>query len=72
MNMTFTSLSFLIFMGILCVAYYLPVLRKKQWIVLLTASYFFYIYNSYQYTAFILITTLTIYLAAAKVDKITE
>lgn len=59
-------------MGILCVAYYLPVLRKKQWIVLLTASYFFYIYNSYQYTAFILITTLTIYLAAAKVDKITE
>ena len=70
--MTFTSLPFLLFMGILCVLYYLPPLRKKQWIVLLTGSYFFYIYNSYQYAAFILVTTLTTFFAARAVDRISE
>lgn len=67
--MTFTSLLFALFAGITIVIYYLPPLRHHQWIVLLIASYFFYAYNSYKYIAFILLTTVTIYLAGKALDK---
>ena len=68
--MTFTSLLFALFAGITILIYYLFPLKKYQWTVLLVASYFFYVYNSYKYTVFILFTTLTIYFAAAGIEKI--
>ena len=68
--MTFTSLLFALFAGITILIYYLFPLKKYQWTVLLVASYFFYVYNSYKYTVFILFTTLTIYFAAAAIEKI--
>ena len=54
--MTFTSLLFALFV-------------KYQWVVLLAAGYFFYVYNSYRYTIYILFTTLTIYLAARIIES---
>ena len=69
--MTFTSLLFALFAGVTIFIYYLKPLRKYQWCVLLIASYFFYIYNSFKYTVFILFTTLTIYAAAVAIDRIT-
>ncbi|MBQ9075763.1 MAG: MBOAT family protein [Mogibacterium sp.] len=39
---------------------------------MLAASYFFYIYNSYRYTAFILFTTVTIFLAGRYMTDISE
>lgn len=68
--MTFTSLLFALFAGGTIFIYYLKPLRKYQWQILLIASYFFYAYNSFKYTAFILFTTLSIYAAAVSIDRI--
>ena len=70
--MTFTSLLFALFAGITILIYFLFPLKKYQWTVLLFASYFFYVYNSYKYTVFILFTTLTIYYAAVCIDKVSS
>ena len=70
--MAFTSLLFALFVALTAIIYYLPPLRRYQWAVLLTASWFYYVYNSYRYTAFILVTTVTIYLAAGYLDRLTK
>lgn len=70
--MSFTSLLFALFVALTLIIYYLPPLRRYQWAVLLTASWGYYIYNSYRYSAFILVTTLTIYLAARQLDRISK
>ena len=59
--MAFTSVNFIIFTGILIVLYYvLP--RKVQWILLLVASYVFYLFAGPRYLAFLLFTTITTYI----------
>ncbi len=68
--MTFTSGIFAIFVVITIGIYYLFPIKKYQWTVLLAASYFFYLYNSFKYSAFILITTTTIYFGARLIEKI--
>ncbi|MBR3004042.1 MAG: MBOAT family protein [Lachnospiraceae bacterium] len=66
--MSFTSISFLLFLGILIVLYYaLP--KKIQWIVLLAASYVFYFFAGVKYFAFILFTTITTYLVTTYMDR---
>ena len=68
--MTFTSLLFALFVGITLVVYYVLPAKKYQWAVLLAAGYFFYLYNSYRYAAFILATTITIYAAGRAISKV--
>ena len=68
--MTFTSLLFALFVGITLVIYYVLPAKKYQWAVLLAAGYFFYLYNSYRYAAFILATTITIYAAGRAISKV--
>lgn len=70
--MAFTSLLFALFVALTAIIYYLPPLRRYQWAVLLTASWFYYLYNSYRYSAFILVTTVTIYLAAGYLDRLSK
>lgn len=60
--MQFTSVSFLLFAAVLLTAYWaLP--GKLRWMLLLAASYVFYLWAGTEYLAFILLTTLTTYLA---------
>lgn len=68
--MTITSLSYAIFVSITILIYYLLPSRKYQWVVLLCASYFFYIYNSMQYTVYIVFTTITVFASALRIQKI--
>ena len=70
--MTYTSLLFALFACITILIYFAFPRREYRWTVLLAASYFFYIYNSYRYTAFILFTTVTIYLAGNWLSGISE
>ncbi len=70
--MTYTSLLFAVFACITIIIYFAFPRREYRWTVLLAASYFFYIYNSYRYTAFILFTTVTIYLAGNWLSGISE
>lgn len=61
--MQFTSFGFLACLAVLLVVYYL-IPKKTQWILLLVASYAFYILAGMEYLLFILFTTATTYLAA--------
>lgn len=61
--MQFTSIRFLLFAAALLVLYYL-IPKKGQWILLLAASYLFYLWAGLEYLVFILLTTVTTYLAA--------
>ena len=60
--MQFTSFGFLLFAAALLVAYYL-IPKKGQWMLLLAASYCFYLWAGIEYLGFILLTTLSTYAA---------
>ena len=70
--MALTSLPFALFAIITGIIYFALPKKQYQWIVLLVASSFFYVYNSFQYTVFILVTIITIYLAANKMAGISK
>ena len=61
--MQFTSVTFLLFAAALLLIYYL-IPKKGQWMLLLAASYIFYLCAGIKYLAFILLTTATTYAAA--------
>lgn len=60
--MQFTSVSFLLYAAALLVFYWLAP-GKFRWILLLVASYVFYLWAGVEYLFFILLTTLTTYAA---------
>lgn len=66
--MQFTSMTFLAFAAVLIALYYV-VPKKIQWVVLLVASYIFYISAGVEYLFFILFTTVSTYLAARVIDS---
>lgn len=65
--MQFTSMNFLAFFAISLLIYYI-VPKKFQWIILLIASYIFYISVGIEYLSFILFTTVTTYLSTRIID----
>lgn len=64
--MLFTSYSFMFFVLITCVLYYL-IPKKCQWMLLLAASYLFYFLAGAGYLPYILITTVTTYLISMRI-----
>ena len=69
--MNLVSFQFLVFFACVFVLYYLfPV--TKRWIVLLVASYVFYMANSVQLTLFLFLTTLTTYYAGRRLGTLNE
>ena len=48
--------------------YFLLPNKKYQWIILLLASYVFYLFAGYRYVGFLILTTLTTYFAALFID----
>lgn len=70
--MAITSLPFALFVIITAFIYFALPLKNYRWVILLIASSFFYVYNSFRYSAFILISIITIYLAACKIDSIND
>ncbi len=66
--MAFNSLAFGIFFITVVTLYYL-VPKKMQWVLLLLASYFFYGYASIKFLPFLLLTTLSTYFGAIKIDE---
>ena len=66
--MAFTSLAFLIFVAAVVIVYYLTPVRYK-WIVLLLASYGYYLQASAKSFAFILVTTVVTFYGAKYIDR---
>ena len=52
--------------------YFLFPKKQYQWTVLLAASYVFYLFAGYKYVVFVLLTTVSTYLAALWIDAITQ
>lgn len=67
--MSITTLSFILFITVILVVYYI-VPRKLQWILLLVSSVFFYISGGWQYFLYVIITASTIFLAAKAIQAI--
>ena len=68
--MSYTSINFLAFVAITAILYFALPLKKNKWIVLLAASYVFYLLAGYKYCVFIIFTTVSTYLIARWLDKI--
>lgn len=66
--MLFTSYSFIGFVALLLLVYYL-IPKKYQWILLLLASYIFYYIAGPVFLIYILITTVTTYFTALRIEK---
>ncbi len=66
--MSFTSFSFLLYIGIALALYYI-IRRRGQWVLLLIASCGFYLYSGLDNFCFILLTTASTYGVARIVDR---
>ena len=71
-NITYTSLNFLFFVLVTMLVYFLFPAKKYKWTVLLAASLFFYAVAGYRFAYFILFTTLSTYLIALWIDRISK
>ena len=69
--MSFTSLSFIIFMAVLVIVYYI-IPKKLQWILLLIASCGFYIYGGGKTILYLLFVAGTTYCAGLILSKLNE
>ena len=58
--MALTSLPFALFAIITGVVYFVYPKKEHRWVILLIASCFFYLYNSFRYAVFILVTILAV------------
>src|SRR5574344_1043774 len=67
--MVINSLEFIAFVAITVLLYFIMP-KKAKWVILLIASYVFYFSNSTKLIAFLLVTTLSVYLVALKMGKI--
>ena len=66
--MSFPSYTFLCFAALLLIAYYL-IPGRFQWLLLLGASYVFYLWTGTEYLFFILFTTVTTYVSTVTMGK---
>lgn len=69
--MAYTSLMFLAFLLLTVIVYYI-VPKKLQWVVLLVASYGFYLSSGVEQVIYILFTTLFTYFAARWMQKLRD
>lgn len=67
--MTLNSMSFLLFFLGAAVIYYLPFLKKYQWVVLLVTSYLFYFFTGTDNFTYILLTTVITHFSAIALGK---
>ena len=70
--MTYTTAAFFLFVCAVVIIYYLPFLRKYQWVILLAASAFFYCFAAWKLAAFVVFTGLSTWYAGLWCDRILE
>ncbi len=66
--MLFTSYSFIGFLAVVLVAYYI-IPKRFQWMLLLLASYVFYLFAGAEYLVYIIATTVTVFIAGVCIDN---
>lgn len=71
-NLTYTTLNFLFFVLVAMLLYFLFPVKKYKWTVLLAASVFFYAVVGYKFAYYILFTTLSTYLIALWIERVSK
>lgn len=69
--MNFVSLKFVVFLLCLLLCYYVTP-KKYRWSILLAGSYLFYLIGSARMTVFLLLTTVTTFLAGKRLGALNE
>lgn len=69
--MLFNSIDYLIFLPLVVVAFYL-IPKRFRWILLLAASYFFYMFWRWEYVILLIISTMVDYVVAIKMSQALE
>lgn len=67
--MLFTSYTFIAFIALLFVIYYI-IPKKYQWMLLLGASYLFYCFAGPKYLLYIILTTISVYIVSIKIGNL--
>lgn len=70
--MPITSWLFASFAAATAIIYFAFPKKEYRWTILLIASCFFYLYNSFTYSAFIIITIITVYFAAVWIGAVSS
>lgn len=70
--MAYTSLKFFLFIAVVMLLYFRFPWKQNKWIVLLVASYFFYLLASYRLVAYILFTTASTFFGALCIEQISR
>lgn len=70
--MSYTSINFLAFVAITAILYFTLPFKRYRWIVLLVASYVFYMFAGYTYAVFIIFTTISTYLISLWIEKVSR
>ena len=68
--MSLMSAGFALFVMITAALYFLFPVKKYQWTVLLAASYVFYLFSGWRFLAYILVTTVTSWGAAIRMEQV--
>lgn len=71
-TMAYTSLNFFLFIAVVMLLYFRFPWKQHRWVVLLAASYFFYLLASYRFVAYLLFTTGSTFLGALKIEEISR
>lgn len=66
--MSFTSYEFILFL-LICFVFYYIIPKKLQWIYLLIVSYVFYFINGVIYPVFLVVASVTTYIAAISIEN---
>lgn len=67
--MLINSLEFIVFVAVVLLTYKI-VPKKIKWVILLISSYIFFFLNSKSLTIFLMISTITVYVVALKINNI--
>ena len=70
--MSIVSLNFFAFSALAALIYFLFPKKNYQWTILLIASYAYYFINCNKYIIYLVVTTLTTYLAGIAINKISD
>ena len=69
-NISYTSLNFIFFVLATMLVYFLFPAKKHKWTILLAASMFFYAVAGYKFAYFIVFTTLSTFLTALWIERV--
>lgn len=68
--MSYTSMKFFIFIAVVMLLYFSFPKKQYRWVILLGASYYFYLLISYRLVGYILFTTVSTFWGALQIERI--